>query len=154
PEIDAEAREIVIVGGCVVEPPALSGERERFILELEPGARAQVTLYAKPGEALPALRYGQNIELDARVRKPRNFGNPGAFDYAHFLSRHDIYWTASGAASTVRILPGRCGGRLAKLAMDLRAAALARIERLYRGDAYRTGIMQALLLGQQYQLQR
>jgi competence protein ComEC len=154
PEIDAEAREIFIVGGCVVEPPALSGERERFILELEPEARAQVTLYAKPGEALPALRYGQIIELDARVRKPRNFGNPGAFDYAHYLARHDIYWTASGAASTVRILPGRCGGRLAKLAMDLRAAALARIERLYRGDDYRTGIMQALLLGQQYQLQR
>ena len=31
PELDAEAREIVILGGCVVEPPAVSGERERFI---------------------------------------------------------------------------------------------------------------------------
>jgi competence protein ComEC len=91
PELDAEGREIVILGGCVVEPPAISGERERFILELERHARAQVTLYTKEGETLPPLRYGQNIQLDARVRKPRNFGNPGAFDYASYLSRQDIY---------------------------------------------------------------
>src|SRR5205814_7659954 len=35
PAIEATGREVVIVGGCVVEPPAISGERERFILELE-----------------------------------------------------------------------------------------------------------------------
>ena len=154
PELDAEGREVVILGGCVVEPPAVSGPRERFVLELEPQARAQVTLYARDGETLPGLRYGQNIELDARVRRPRNYGNPGAFDYAHYLARHDIYWTASGAASSVRILKGECGQPLGKLAMDLRAGALHRIERLYPGDNYGAGMMQALLLGQQYQLQR
>src|SRR2546422_534195 len=31
PELTAEGRKIVILGGCVVEPPAISGERERFI---------------------------------------------------------------------------------------------------------------------------
>ncbi len=58
PEIDASGREVVILGGCVVEPPAVSGERERFLLELDRDARAQVTLYIKPGETLPraALR--------------------------------------------------------------------------------------------------
>ncbi|HMC61984.1 MAG TPA: ComEC/Rec2 family competence protein, partial [Candidatus Solibacter sp.] len=154
PELDAEGREIVILGGCVVEPPAVSGERERFILELEPHARAQVTLYTKNGEALPPLHYGQNIELDARVRKPRNFGNPGAFDYASYLSRQDIYWTASGAADTVHILPGQCGWWFQKAVMDLRAGALHRIETLYHGDAYQTGFMQAILIGQSFQLER
>ncbi|MBZ5617976.1 MAG: ComEC/Rec2 family competence protein [Acidobacteriia bacterium] len=154
PELDAEGREIVILGGCVVEPPAISGERERFLLELEPHARAQVTLYTKDDESLPPLRYGQNVELDARVRKPRNFGNPGAFDYARYLARQDIYWTASGAANTVRVLPGRCGSRFQKAVMDLRQAALARIGRLYHGNDYQTGIMQAILIGQSYQLQR
>lgn len=91
PELDAESREIVILGGCVVEPPAVSGERERFVIELEPRARAQITLYTRNNDALPVLRYGQNIELDARVRKPHNYGNPGAFDYAHYLARRDIY---------------------------------------------------------------
>jgi competence protein ComEC len=154
PELDAEGREIVILGGCVVEPPAISGERERFILELEPHARAQVTLYTRENEALPALRYGQRIELDARVRKPHNFGNPGAFDYARYLARQDIYWTASGAAGSVRNLQGRCGSLFQKAVMDLRAAALDRLARLYHGDVYQTGMMQALLIGQSFQLQR
>jgi competence protein ComEC len=154
PELDAEGREVVILGGCVVEPPAISGERERFILELEPHARAQVTLYTRPNEPLPVLHYGQPIELDARVRKPRNFGNPGAFDYARFLARQDIFWTASGAAHTLRHLPGRCGSPFQKAVMDLRQAALDRIARLYHGDLYQTGMMQALLIGQNFQLQR
>jgi competence protein ComEC len=154
PELDAEGREIVILGGCVVEPPAISGERERFLLELAPQARAQVTLYTKEGESLPPLSYGQNIELDARVRRPRNYGNPGDFDYEHFLARQHIYWTASGNAGTVRILGGHCGSRVVKAAMDLRAAVLRRTEELYHGDAYLAGMMQAMLMGQNFQLQR
>jgi competence protein ComEC len=154
PWIDATGRETVILGGCVVEPPAVSAERERFLLELAPRARAQVTLYTEPGEVLPALHYGERIEVDAKVRPPRNYGNPGAFDYATYLARQEIYWTASGAASTVRVLPGRCGSRFGKAVMDLRQASLERIERLYRGDGYRTGMMQALLIGQNFQLQR
>jgi competence protein ComEC len=154
PYIDATSRETVILGGCVVEPPAISGERERFLLELDRGARAQVTLYTKPGESLPELRYGQEIELDAKVRPPRNYGNPGAFDYATYLGRQEIYWTASGAAGTVHVLPGRCGSRLQKAVMDVRQMALQRIQRLYPGDSYRSGMMQALLIGQSFQLQK
>lgn len=154
PELDVEGREIVILGGCVVDPPAVSDERERFVLEIEPGARAQVTLYTREGETLPDLRYGQNVELDARIRKPRNFGNPGAFDYAGYLARQNIYWTASGSAATVRVLPGRCGSRFQQAVMDLRQGALRRIERLFPGDPYRAGMMQAILIGQSYQLQK
>jgi competence protein ComEC len=154
PELDAEGREIVILGGCVVEPPAVSGERERFVLELEPHARAQVTLYTRKDEPLPALRYGENIELEARVRKPHNYGNPGAFDYAGYLERRDIYWTASGAADTLRILPGHCGSAFAKFTMDLRANALDRIARMFQDNDYQTAMVQAILLGQNYQLQR
>jgi competence protein ComEC len=154
PELDAEDRETVILAGCVVEPPAISGERERFLLELAPQARAQVTLYTREGESLPELRYGQNIEVDARIRKPHNYGNPGDFDYRHFLSRQSIYWTASGAAGSLRILPGHCGSPIVKFAMDLRAAVLRRTEELYRGDDYLSGMMQAMLMGQNYQLQK
>ena len=154
PELDATAREIVVLGGCVVEPPAISGDRARFLLELEPHARAQVTLYAREDESLPALRYGQRVELDARVRPPHNFGNPGAFDYARYLARNEIYWTASGAASTVRVLPGRCGNLFQKAVMDLRQTALDRLARLYRGNDYNTAMMQAILMGQSFQLQR
>jgi competence protein ComEC len=154
PEIEATGRETVTAGGCVVEPPAISGERERFIVELDRDARAQATLYTKPGQQLPYLRYGQNIELDGKIRVPRNFGNPGAFDYRHFLERQNIYWTMSVAAGDVRILPGHCGNWFQKAVMDLRQSALERIEHLYPGDPYQTGMMQAILIGQSFQLQK
>ena len=38
--------------------------------------------------------------------------------------------------------------------MDLRAAILDRAARLYAGSDYETGMTQALLIGQNYQLQR
>ena len=155
PELDAAAREIVTLGGCVIEPPAISGDRERFILEIEPGARAQVTLYTRTeDEPLPTLHYGQRVDLDARVRIPRNYSNPGAFDYRRYLARQEIYWTVSGAASSVRVLPGRCGNAFQKAVMDLRQASLDRLARLYRGNDYNTGMMQAILIGQTFQLQR
>jgi competence protein ComEC len=153
PELDAEGP--VILSGCVVEPPVVSGERERFLLEIERGARAQVTVYTREGEDPPKLNYGQRVEFDARVRRPHNFGNPGAFDYAHFLARQDIYWTASTrAGEEIRILPGRCGSAFQRVIMNLRAAAMDRLQTLYHGDPYNTGMMQAILIGSSFQLQR
>ena len=150
PVIESRAREVLILSGCVVEPPAFYQDRERFVLELEPGARAQVSLYPRPGQSPPALEYGQRVELEARLRRPRNFGNPGAFDYEGYLARQQIYWTATAPTGTnVRILPGRCGSGLARLIFNLRSAALGRLERMYAGQPYETGIMQALLIGEQ-----
>lgn len=116
PELDAEASETLILSGCVVEPSAISPDRDQFTLELEPGARIRVSLYVREGEEPPVLRYGQRVELDARVRPTHNFNNPGSFDYAHYLARQGIYWTGSArAAAPIRILPGRCGSRFFEL---------------------------------------
>ena len=48
---------------------------------------------AKPDA--PALSYGQRVEIEAKVRLPHNYQNPGAFDYAAYLSRQNIFWYAS-----------------------------------------------------------
>lgn len=149
PEIETQRREVLILSGCVVEPPAFLENREQFILELEPGARARVSLYPRPGEKPPALGYGQKVELQARVRRVRNFGNPGAFDNAAYLARQQIYWTAAvPSRAPVRILPGQCGTRAGRVIFGLRTAALNQIERLYAGQPYQTGMMQALLIGE------
>ena len=105
PEIDSTSRTTLIVSGCVVEPPIFSEGREQFVLELDPGARARVSLYLKEGQAAPPLQYGQRVEFDAKLRRTRNFGNPGAFDYAGYLARKDIYWTASTRAGAPRSSP-------------------------------------------------
>jgi competence protein ComEC len=145
----------VILSGCVVQPPALSGDRERFVVELDPGARVQVTAYAREGQAPPALRYGQRVEFEARVRRPRNFGNPGSFDYARYLARRNIYWTASmNTGAAVAMLPGQCGSRFQAAIVGLRVMALDRLAELYQGKPYETGMMQAIMIGETYQVQR
>ncbi len=150
PFIESKSREVLLLSGCVVEPSAFYQDRASFVLELDPGARARVSLYPRPGQSPPVLRYGQPIEVAARVRKLRNFGNPGAFDNASYMARRGIYWTATApTGAVVRVLPGRCGNRVAGILFALRSAVLDRLERLYAGQPYETGIMQALLIGEQ-----
>ncbi len=149
PELDVEGPAPVILAGCVVEPPAFFEEREQFVLELDPGARARVSLYLRPGEAPPPLRYGQRVEIEARVRRPHNFNNPGSFDYVRYLARKDIYWTASARQGTpLAILPGECGSRFDRAVFAIRTAAIGRVERLYSGNAYQSGMIEAVLLGE------
>ena len=172
PEIDAGSREIVLLDGCVVEPSVFSPNREQFTLELAPGARARVSLFAEdraPDEdaalqpaqtlqtapTLQALHYGQRVEIEARIRPPRNFRNPGAFDYAGYLAVQKIFWTATMTrGSSPKFLQGRCGSRAWKAIFVLREAALTRLDRLYAGNEYATGMMEAVLLGETSKLER
>ena len=156
PEIDATSKEIVILSGCVVEPTVFGEDRAQFTLELEPGTRAQVLIPWDEGDPAPArLAYGQHIEIVARVRRPHNFNNPGSFDYAAYLARRDIFWTASMARNTpAKVLPGRCGWRFMAGIFGLRTAALDRIDRLYPGNNYASGMMQAVLIGETVKLER
>ena len=153
PQLDAEGP--VILSGCVVQPSALSADRDQFLLELEPGARVRVSLYIPEGQPAPVLQYGQRVEFDARVRPTRNFNNPGAFDYVNYLARQNVYWTASARAATpMRILPGACGSRFMSAIYGLRTAALDRIERLYSGQPYETGMMEQCLIGESSKLDK
>lgn len=153
PELDVTGREIAVLAGCIVDSPTTDPEgRQRFVLELEPGIRARATLYPREGAPRPALRYGQKVEIDARVRRTRNFQNPGAFDYAGYLARRHIYWTAS--ASRLQTLPGTCGSPWMGFVYGLRSAALARIEKLYAGQPYEIGMMQAILIGDSTRLEK
>ena len=156
PRIEANSRETVLLSGCVVEPSAFYEGRDQFTVELAPQARARVSLTIRDGDPAPSqLSYGQPVEFDARVRAIRNFENPGAFDYRSYEARRHVYWTASvSSGSPVQRLPGRCGSRAAAMIYALRTAALARIDRLYAGDPYATGIMEATLIGETSKLEK
>jgi len=155
PEIDAGAHENVILDGCVVSPPAFYEGRDQFLIELAPGARARVTVAVRDEEIPPDLRYGQLVELQARLRRIRNYQNPGAFDYAGLSARSQVYWTASTSArSSVTVRPGRCGSRFQAAIFALRTAALRRIERLYPDNPYATAMMEATLIGESTRMER
>jgi competence protein ComEC len=156
PEIDAASREIVIVSGCVVEPTVFAEDRAQFTLEIEPGARAQVLIPSDQDDPPPArLSYGQRVEIEARLRPPHNFNNPGSFDYAAYLARRNIFWSATMPRnSPPTVLPGRCGSSFMAGVFGLRTAALDRIDHLYSGSGYGEGMMDAVLIGETARLER
>ena len=155
PKLDAASGEWVLLAGCVIEPPVFNEDRGRFLLELEPGAIAQITVYTKDGESPPAIRYGQRVEVEARVRTPRNFRNPGAFDYQSHLARRDIHWLGSTHTSPkIDIMPGSCGTPWGRAIAELRTRALDRLAALYPNDAYTEGMMAAVLTGQTQRIDR
>lgn len=143
-----------IFEGCVVDPALVAADRERFTVELAPGARAQVSLSGRASSIYPDLPYGTHVEFQAKVRRTHNYNDPGAFDDVHFLARQQIYWSASGDTSKVRVLSGRCGARLAGFIFAIRSAALTRLDQLYIDDAYSNGMMQAVLIGATAKLDR
>ncbi len=154
PRLDVPDLTATILEGCVVGPPMTADDREQFVLELAPGARAQVKIFRRGPAPLPDLHYGQRLTMVAQVRTPHNFQNPGEFDYQHFLARQHIFWSAGGAAEELRVLPGACGNPALGMVYRWRQAAVARIEHFYRGNPYNIGMMQALLIGETARLQR
>ena len=143
----------------MVDPALVAADREHFTIELAPGARAQVSLSARassqnPAGIFPDLPYGTRMEFQGKVRQSHNYNNPGTFDAVHFLARQQVYWTASGDASNVHRLKGRCGNPLAAFIFGIRSAALNRLDSLYSGDAYADGMMQAVLIGATAKLDR
>ena len=147
PALSVPDGEIAIFQGCVVDPALVGEDRELFGIELAPRARAQVSLYAKPDEQFPTLPYGTIVELEAKARSPHNYANPGSFDYVHYLARQTIFWNLSASVSNVKVLPGRCGNRLAQFIFAVRGAALERLDKLYAHDIYTNAMMQAVLIG-------
>ena len=148
PLIRHASNEILALQGCVVEPLVEFDGRAQFGVELQAGARAIATLYPKAGLGAPPLRYGQRISFQARLREPDRFRNPGSFDYPAFLARRNTFWLASVAANRpIEVQEGQCGSTARSWLSSARVELLRRVEILYSGDAYRMGMMQALLLG-------
>ena len=85
--------------GEVVRSPYPKGKKLYLILDvkrivtqqglLPASGRLRVTV---PAEDLP-LRRGDSVEVTIKVRRPRNFLNPGAFDYRGYLLRRGIWMT-------------------------------------------------------------
>ena len=155
PYIEAGARESVLLEGCVVEATVITPGRGQYTLELAPGSRARVSQFFDDEKSARRFAYGQRVAIEARIRSPRNFNNPGAFDYSGYLARQHIFWTATMQRDgVVRVLPGSCGARALAVIHRIRAVVLDRIQTLYAGDSYATAMMEAILIGESSKLEK
>ena len=147
PKLNAEDGESLLVSGGL-RPAGLFPGREQFTLDLAPNTLARISVNLKNDATLP-LRYGQLIEATAKIRTPRNFGNPGNFDYVAYLAKKNIFWSGSVSdPSDVRVLPGSCGNRAMGAIFAIRTWALERIRRNYPDDLHTSALLEATLLGE------
>ena len=151
--------------GWVRRPPESVGYGDRFVLEVETvfsdsaaQGGVQVIVYRGTGDLTLDLARGTRVEFLARLRKPRNFQNPGSFDYVGYLESRRIFLTASVRAGTpIHRLAGRGGSLWLSWVWSAREAAERRLAGLFvdhDGDERVDGILRALLLGERTGLGR
>jgi len=77
--------------------------------------RSRSTPQEKPttsNDSLHVFQYGERIRCVARLRRPRNFRNPGAFDYEGYLAERGIAALGWASVEEIELLPGFTGSRV------------------------------------------
>jgi competence protein ComEC len=153
--LDLDLRQAVMVRGWVREPTAGVANRDQFVLAVETvngDVRAtgglRVSAYRQPGQEPLALEYGERVELPVRLRRLRNFENPGGFDRTAYLVRNGIHMTGSlGPRAAVTHLEGRGGDALTAVVWRARVWANRRVDVLLGSGSQEAGVARAMLLG-------
>jgi len=115
------------------------------------GCAIRATVYSKNDAQDPAsgavrfFRYGERLRFPTKLSRPRNFRNPGSFDYEGYLAEQGIVALASTKAENVEMLPGFAGHRSELWRTGVYRALLERIRRLWPGQE--AALMDAMLIG-------
>jgi len=99
-----------------------------------------------------AFTYGQRLRFDATPRLPRNFGNPGSFDYKGYLADRGILALVSARADRVESLPGFAGTHPGLWRTRARRAVLDALARLF--SPHDAALLSAMLISERSLLDR
>jgi competence protein ComEC len=91
------------------------------------------------------FHYGDRLRFSAKLNRPRNYRNPGSFDYEAYLADQGILALASSKAGDVELLAGCSGSRFELWQTNLRRGIIQRISLLW--PAEQAGLVDALLIG-------
>ena len=111
----------------------------------------RVSIYQKEStnskEAAPMrlFGYGERLRFPAKLVAPRNFGNPGAFDYHEYLAEHGIAVLASTKAESIEALPGFVGSRVEFWRSRIHRSIIEKVHQLWPKEA---GLMDAMVIGE------
>ncbi|MGV7221600.1 MAG: DUF4131 domain-containing protein [Nitrospinales bacterium] len=144
------------IDGVIIEPPKLFAEKVQYTIKLETilypplnfpkqiSGNAKITLYQTENK----LHAGDRIHIDkVRLKLPRNFYNPGSFDYESFLRSQDINVTGNISKQKSISKTGKTTLPLAiQLPISLKQNMMYTIDRNLPGEA--GGLLKAMLLGE------
>ncbi len=98
------------------------------------------------------FHYGERIRFSGKLRPPRNFRNPGAFDYEGYLAENGIAALGSTKAENVELLPGFSGSRIEAWRSRIRQNVIARVHALWQ--AREAALIDAMVIGEEAFLDR
>ncbi len=164
----ADGRDVVVTAHITKEGNLLGkgvgDDQQRVDLETEQigtenetfGVRSglRVSIYGrdakKESEAVAPptrpFRYGDRLRFPAKLYPPRNFRNPGAFDYTGYLAENGIVALGSTKTEAVELLPGFAGNRAELWRTCLRRNLLEKIHQLWTPDE--ALLLDAMLIGE------
>jgi competence protein ComEC len=100
-----------------------------------------------PTAAIPVFHYGDRIRFSAKLKLPRNFRNPGAFDYQGYLADRGIAALASSKIENVEHLPGFAGSRLASWRSRLHRGIVAKVHQFWPPPE--AALIDAMVIGEE-----
>jgi competence protein ComEC len=142
--LDVETEEIKTSSGEMVA--VQSGIRLGIYAPRNGSESASMAGGANNSRALPSFHYGQRLRFSAKLKLPRNFRNPGAFDYEGYLADHGIAALASTKLSDVTLLPGFAGNSLADWRSRAHRSVIAKVHELW--PAREAVLIDAMVIGE------
>jgi competence protein ComEC len=128
--LDVEADEIVVANGPPI--PQHSGVR--------------LGIYSTAASAQRLFHYGERLHFPVKLRPPRNFRNPGAFDYEGYLAANGIAALGSAKAEDVQVLPGFSGSRIELWRTRMHSSIVAKVHTLW--PAPQAALIDAMVIGE------
>ena len=164
----ADGTEVIVTAHVTREgtPQEDGGIRQRLEVETEQiawgnqtfashaGLRLNVYEQQSQGESgqeagaatVRVFRYGERLRFPARVFPPRNYRNPGAFDYRGYLAEKGIVALASTKAAGVEVLPGFAGGRTELWRSRIHRSIIEKVHALWTPP--QAALMDAMVIGE------
>lgn len=150
--VEFSSPESLPVRGRAVETPDVTGDLLRVILT-DVSIREGETWTSYEGNLRltifgdhPEISAGDTVFFRDRIRRPRNFNNPGGFDYERYLQKQGIYATSFlGPDDPCLIIPNRRPGPAAAIEY-VRARIRTEIFSAVPGEE--AGVLRALSLGE------
>jgi competence protein ComEC len=166
----ADERETVVTAHVTKEgeirPGSYGGSRQSIDVETEEVRDGQVSRaihaglrlsiyskesdpdYEEAGMSAPmrTFRYGERLRFPVKLRAPRNFRNPGAFDYQGYLADNGIVVLGSTQAAKIEVLPGFSGSRMAGWRDRIHHNIVRKIHALWTADD--AALMDAAVIGE------
>ncbi|MGB6475983.1 MAG: ComEC/Rec2 family competence protein [Candidatus Sulfotelmatobacter sp.] len=122
-----------------------SRHRETRATEINPdGNGAAILANSSP---MRLLHYGDRIRFFARLKPPRNFRNPGAFDYQGYLAANGIAALGSAKTENIKFLPGFAGSRVQSWRERIHSSIVAKVHQLW--PAREAALIDAMVIGEE-----